>query len=246
MKRIIDKLFVLVGTIVFLIYAAPLVALILNAGNIFGMGVGIVLILIGMLFDKIIRLNKKLILIITAFLLVCATVFFSTWGVIYSQTKKPAEQNQTLVVLGCKVDGERPSLQLYNRALAGVEYLKENPDSKAILCGGTGNGENISEAECIKRIMIDNGIDEDRLILEDQSTSTEENIVFAKAIMADNDMDYNIVISTSDYHCYRAKIIAKKQGLNATTVASYANKYSLPTFYTREVFGVWVQWLKAI
>lgn len=246
MKRIIDKLFVAAGTIVFLIYAAPLVALILNAGNIAGMGAGVLLILIGLFFDKIKLLNKKITCIFLVAVLICTSLFATTLLLVVNQTKSQALPNQALVVLGCKVDGEKASLQLYKRAMAGVEYMQANPDSKAVLCGGMGNGESISEAECIRRIMLDNGIDESRLLLEDKSTSTEENLQLARIILEDNNIPLDVAISTSDYHCYRAKLIARRLGINATTIPSYADRFSRPTFYTREVFGVWVQWLKMI
>lgn len=246
MKNITKKLFIIVGIILLLIFAVPLSAGILNIGNMFGICVGVILIIIGRFLDKLLKLNR---IIIRAFCIIAVAglcLFTTTMGLIISGTHaKPTEQ-ATLIVLGCKVRGEEPSLQLYQRTKAGADYLNGNPDAVAILCGGQGNGENISEAECMKRIMQENGIDENRLYLEDKSTSTEENIMFAKNILDENHLDYNVVIATSDYHCYRAKLIAKKHGLRAAALPAYADKFTRPTFYTREVFGVWLQWLKAI
>lgn len=240
MKRLSKRILIVIGAIIFLIYACPLVAGILNLGNIFGMGVGAILILIGVFLEKLLKLNK---IIISAFLVVAiiGTALFSAtmFSVINATKVTLEEQHGPLIVLGCKVRGEAPSLQLYKRAMAGVEYLNMHPDEVGILCGGQGSDEKISEAECIKRIMLENGIDESRLFLEDKSTSTEENIEFAKQIIEDNNLESNVNIATSDYHCYRARLIAEKYGLSAHSIPAFADKFSRPTFYTREVFGVW-------
>lgn len=241
MKRLSKTILKAVGVIIFLIYSLPLLAGILNLGNAFGMGVGAVLILIGVLLERLLKLNK---IIISAFLVIAivGTALFSvTMTAIVKQTTKIDQESLsgTLIVLGCKVRGETPSLQLYKRAMVGVDYLNSHPNEHAILCGGQGSDEKISEAECIKRIMLENGIDESRLFLEDKSTSTEENIKFAKKIIDDNNLDTNVVIATSDYHCYRATLIAEKYGLIAEAVPAFADRFSRPTFYTREVFGIW-------
>lgn len=250
MQKPIKLLFQVLGVFIFLVFVAPLLAGILNIGNAFGMGVGAMLFAIGLFLDKIISFSKNKVgkILVSTFCIV-AIVGFSLFGATLTSVVKTAysiEENcgNTLVVLGCKVRGETPSLQLYKRALAGVDYLNANPDAVAVLCGGKGSDERISEAECIKRIMLENSIDESRLYVEDKSTSTEENLSFAKDIINQNDLDKSVVISTSDYHCYRARLIAKKMGMDAKTIPAHADRFSLPTFFTREVFGVWLQYLK--
>lgn len=245
MKKLSKTLLIIIGAIIFLIYACPLVAGILNLGNIFGMGVGIILILIGRFLDKLLKLHKAIISAFLVVVIVGTNLFSATMFSIIGATKVTEEkQSGTLIVLGCKVRGEQPSLQLYKRAMAGVEYLNNHPEANAILCGGQGSDEKISEAECIKQIMLENGIEESRLFLEDKSTSTDENIRFAKTIIEENNLDSNVVISTSDYHCYRAKLIAEKYGLIAESIPAFADRFSRPTFYTREVFGIWLLKLK--
>ena len=79
-----------------------------------------------------------------------------------------------IIVLGAHVDGTRMTLALLERARRALLYLEENPGTKAVLSGGKGDGENISEAEAMYRYLTGHGIDGDRLIREEESTSTKE------------------------------------------------------------------------
>lgn len=242
MRKASKIILLLLGGIIFFVYAMPLVAGILNAGNAFGMGLGLFLLLFGFLFE---RLGKAIISVVCILAIIGTSLFsFTLINVVNGREDAKENQTGTLIVLGCKVNGEAPSLQLYKRAKVGAEYLKAHPNEYAILCGGKGSDEQISEAECIKRVMLDEGIDESRLFIEDKSTSTFENLSFAKDILYENNLEANVVIVSSDYHCYRAKLIAKRVGLNANSIPAYADRFSLPTFYTREVFGVWLEYIK--
>ena len=64
-------------------------------------------------------------------------------------------ENATVIVLGCKVNGETPSKMLYDRSLSALEYLNENPEAVCIASGGQGKGEDISEAQAIYNILIE-------------------------------------------------------------------------------------------
>ena len=88
--------------------------------------------------------------------------------------------NEYAIILGAKVNGEVPSLSLRYRLDAALRYADEYPHVKFILSGGQGPGEHITEAEAMKRFLLDHGIKEERLLLEQQSTSTYENILFSK------------------------------------------------------------------
>lgn len=253
MQKIAKALLFLAGAVIFIIYALPLFAAILNIGNAFGMGVGIVLILCSVFIDAIIKLVKSawenkvlnaLVIVICVFAISFVSAFAVTMNSIVSYAKYTASDETTVVVLGCKVRGDTPSAMLYWRSSEAAKYLENNPNSVAILSGGKGDGENISEAECMFNIITDYGISEDRLFVEDKSTSTEENMRFSKEIIDDNNLSTDIAIATSDYHEKRASMIAKKNGLNSSSIPAYGDMYSRPTFYTREVFGVWLQYLR--
>lgn len=126
--------------------------------------------------------------------------------------------NDYAIILGAKVNGETPSLSLLYRLEAARDYALEYPQVTLVLSGGQGEGEHITEAEAMRRYLTENGIAEDRLVLETASTSTYENIQFSLAEIAE-EID-QITIITSDFHLTRAKWLAKGLGLEADVVAA--------------------------
>ena len=98
-----------------------------------------------------------------------------------------------LIVLGAGVYGEEPSPALRSRTETAIRYLNENPDTKAVLSGGQGPGEDISEAECMARLMRESGISEARIIKEEHSTTTVENIKNSYEIIGSTDLKVGIV-----------------------------------------------------
>lgn len=126
------------------------------------------------------------------------------------------------VVLGAKVNGEVPSMSLQHRLDAALAYALEQTHVRLILSGGQGSGEDISEAEAMRRYLTENGIAEERLIIEDQSTSTYENLAFS---LEKIDAEINgLTIITSDYHLARAKWLADTFELETDVVAAATPK----------------------
>lgn len=118
-----------------------------------------------------------------------------------------------VIVLGAGVNGDVPSLSLQNRLLAAQRWLTNHPDSKAILSGGQGPGENISEAQCMYQWLTQYGIAGERLLLEDQSRSTRENFKYSAALLqADNGgvLPEQVAVISSEYHLYRAGLLAEQ------------------------------------
>ena len=111
--------------------------------------------------------------------------FFAVEGLIIgsARTDSNAGEKKYIVVLGAAVLDDRPSLALIHRMEGAMKYLDANPDSIAILCGGQGNGENMAEADCMYNWLTEQGIDPARLIKEDRSTTTMENLQNAFAII---------------------------------------------------------------
>lgn len=150
-----------------------------------------------------------------------------------------------VIVLGAGVRGYEPSLSLVHRLQAVYEYLVTYPDSKAVLSGGKGPGEFISEAQCMFDWLTENGITPDRLIMEDKSTSTMENLTFSKALISSNGGDgVNVAVVSSPYHLCRAKYMARSIGLNPCGVPGSPGYpvYSLG-MYIREAFGLTHLWV---
>lgn len=155
---------------------------------------------------------------------------------------EPAAKCQYIVVLGAKVNGTSPSLSLSDRINAACTYLKENPDTIAILSGGQGNDEDISEAQCMFQQLTKRGIAEDRLWLEDKATSTWENIKFSLDIIEEKSGTRPAAIGllSSEYHLFRASLFAKDGGVEAIGIPAATSWVSLRiNYFAREVAGVW-------
>ncbi|WP_254771400.1 YdcF family protein [Psychrobacillus sp. OK028] len=131
--------------------------------------------------------------------------------------------NEYAIVLGAKVKkGNVPSLALQYRLDAALAYAKEFAHVRLVLSGGQGPDEDIEEAIVMKEFLLNNGIEENRLIIEDKATSTYENLLFSKEFIPDN--IHSVTIITSDYHLQRAKILASKLGWESDVVAAKTPK----------------------
>lgn len=159
--------------------------------------------------------NKKWLRITVAvFLAVCFVYFVIIEGLVISGMSAEGKQGlDYIIVLGAKVNGTVPSLALRCRIDRAYEYLRDNPSTVAIVSGGQGHGEDISEAEAMRRGLCERGIDESRIILEARSTSTEENLEFSYALIQDTTASVGIV--TNNFHVFRALSIAKNSHSNA-------------------------------
>ncbi len=150
----------------------------------------------------------------------------------------PVEDSKVLIVLGCRVRGYIPSLMLSARVRFAGEYLLAHPNCKAVLSGGQGADEMISEALCMKKLLIDMGVDEKRLFIEDRSKSTYENILFSKQIIEKNGLGSAVTIVTSDFHQLRSQYIAGKLGISATGIKVPTKPSSVPKHYIREFLAI--------
>lgn len=170
-------------------------------------------------------------------LLVLVTAAWETALMVRAARNKPPE-NTTAVVLGCSVKGRKPSRILRERLEAAYAYLAENPGACAVLSGGRGRGEEISEAECMFAYLTAKGIDQGRLFLEDASSTTRENLMFSKEILRQKGLGDRIAIITSEFHAYRAGEMAGKLGLESYSAPSRTCLLYLPTYYVRELYGI--------
>ena len=147
-----------------------------------------------------------------------------------------------IVVLGAGVRGIVPSLSLQERINAAYDYLTVNPDSIAVLSGGQGPGEEITEAACMYRELTQMGIEGNRLLLEESSTSTIENLMFSLDILEDKtgSRPQSIGVVSSEYHIFRAKLFAKRLGLEPVGIPGKVSWFPLClNYYSREVIAVW-------
>ena len=252
-SRMLRIIGVIIGIIFSLWFLLPfVVAGILNIGNMTGLAVSVLFSTYMIFMPKIHgwiqnmwEKNGLRWLLTGCGLLVVGIallVVIETACIIKANMKTPVE-NATAVVLGCRVYGERASMSLVERLEAAQKYLEENPEAVCVVSGGQGPGENISEAECMYRWLVARGIDGSRIYKEDKSTSTEENIAFSKEVIEENGLNENIAVITSEYHSYRATVIAEKHGLSYGTAPGQTAIWLFPTYYIRELYGILAEWI---
>ncbi len=163
----------------------------------------------------------------------------------YRETRNtPSEDTeQTMIVLGCGLEGKRPSQMLWRRLTAAQAYLQQHSDIPVIVSGGQGSDEIMSEAQCMKNWLTDHGISEERIFMEDRSASTYENLSFSGTVIAENSLPEKIIIVTNNFHSCRAAMIARKQGYSCTSVPASTTWWLFPVSVLREVFGIAKEWV---
>lgn len=147
-----------------------------------------------------------------------------------------------VIVLGAKLNGTAPSVSLQDRIRAADTYLKAHPDTIAILSGGQGLDEDISEAQCMFNELTTRGIDPARLWLEEKSTSTQENLRFTCDLIAEKtgSRPDTIGLISSEYHLFRAGIFAKDCGVTAIGIPAKTSWFSIKlNYFMREAAGIW-------
>ena len=132
----------------------------------------------------------------------------------------PPRDADCIVVLGAHVwmDG-RMSNALTYRCEAALAAWERGLAGDIIVCGAQGRDEPETEAAAMRRWMIERGVPEDRVIAEDRSLNTRENLQNARAIMAQRGLR-TAAVCTNDYHLTRALWIARDEGVEAVGIAA--------------------------
>ena len=172
-------------------------------------------------------------------------IIFAVYGALISgamafcASSAPAE-NATAVVLGAQVKPWGPSAILRGRINAAEKYLNENPDTCAVLTGGKGDDEPMSEAQSMFETLREKGIEENRLYLEDKATNTTENFEYSLEIIKENGLNEDLAIVTDGFHQLRARIICIQLGIkqNVGAVSADTSIKYLPVFAVREWFAL--------
>lgn len=233
--------------ILFITFLLPAFVGIINPGNILGFAFCIIMIfrtwgfkLYSSATASIKRHKWGIFLMNTVtviFIIGIAYVAFLTGLIINADHTKPSEDS-TVIVLGCQVQGSTPSLMLTNRLDAAYDYLTQHPNAKCIVTGGKGDGENLSEGQCMFNYLTNKGIPAERIYIEDKAVNTKENIKFSKAIIEEKGLSTNTAIVTDIFHQYRASKIVKNNGLDYGSVPAECVWFLIPTYYVRELIAI--------
>ena len=213
-----------------------------NIGLLPVAGLGAILLAYGIFFDKL--PYKKLIGAVIAFGLV-VILSFGSFLAVYGGRDTADYNEETVIILGCGIRGERVSVGLAKRLNKAAEYHEKNPDAIIIVSGGQGPQEDIPEALAMKRYLVEKGISEDKIIMEDKSTSTITNFRYSREIMEEKGLSLSTaVFVTNGYHVYRASSYAKDEGfIEISHLGTDIIWYTVPMNYMREMLAVVKMWI---
>ncbi len=243
--RAIPALVSFIGTVLFIV---PAFHGIVNVGNAAGTAVCGALTLIFVFFGRFCGAVSALWMTPGGRAAVCAISAAAVVGVILAAVisvfmlraanAPPPGNSTTLIVLGCKVKNGAPSLMLSRRIGAAYEYLGAHPESCAVVSGGKGSDELISEAQCMRDELVSMGIAPERIYMEDRSANTEENLRFSLDIIRREGLPGSVATVTDGFHQLRAGMIAKRLGTETFSVSARTPWWLAPTYWVREWFGV--------
>lgn len=159
-------------------------------------------------------------------------------------SKMPVKDADALIVLGGGVRGNIVTATVKSRLDTALGYLHKNKACKVVVSGGQGDGETSTEASVMAKYLTDRGIAPGRVLTEDRSTSTLENMLFSK-MMLDEAMDkaYRAIFVTNEFHIYRAGLTAQSVGLSAQGLSSPSPWYLLPNNFLRETLAIVRTWV---
>ena len=160
----------------------------------------------------------------------------------------PADRTMTVIVLGSRINGDRPSLMLARRLGAAAEYLKKHDGAVCVVSGGQGRDEQFTEAQVMAAYLEELGVDPARVFQEGASTNTRENLSFSLAIMQSEGIcgDHpEAAIATDAFHQLRASIFSSSLGIESYSLPSGTPWGLLPSYWARELIALPVAWFQA-
>lgn len=160
---------------------------------------------------------------------------------------EPEKDKDYLIVLGCAIrrDGT-PTPLLRGRLERALRFARDQEAQTGrapifVLSGGQGADETVSEAECMRRWLAEQGVPEERMLLEDRSTDTAENMAFSKELIFARDPAARVAFSTDKFHVFRAGLKARRVKLRAVGMGSKSKWYFWPNAAVREFVGLLTQ-----
>lgn len=147
-------------------------------------------------------------------------------------------RSDCIIILGCSVYGTVPSPFLTARIEEGLRLYNEGYGKYIIVSGGQGINEEISEAEAMKRYLLSKGMDPSRIIKEDKSRDTMQNLTNSKKIM--NQMNFkSAVIVSNKFHLKRSLLIAKEIGIEASSSGVFVARHRFQEYlgFAREILA---------
>lgn len=219
--------------VVFMLKSGSRFYLVWGVGGVFF--IGIALVLHFGIWDRIPPMLRR---IFGMAVLIGVVLFVIVEGLILSRFHDKGKENlDYIIVLGAQMKPAGPSAVLQFRLDAAYDYLTENDNTICILSGGQGSNEPCSEAEGMYQYLIGKGISPERLMMEDRSTDTSENIAYSMTLIGRKDVSVGIV--TNNFHVFRGVRLAKAAGFtDVCGIAARSNVYFQLNNMVREFCGI--------
>lgn len=185
------------------------------------------------------RRHPQWLKIIVSLILAGIIMFSSLLGVVlYGAYDHISGQPAVMIVLGCQVRSSGPSILLQDRLDRALLYLKENPEMTVVVSGGQGPDEPTTEAQAMANYLIENGMEEDRILLEEESHNTAQNFEYSKKLLERENIDYSkgILVVSNGFHLSRSRMLAERVGFDhiSTLAAPCSHLPSKLYMYVRE------------
>lgn len=181
--------------------------------------------------------SGKIVLVILILLLLQFLVIESL--IIFGGRPDTEVHTDYLLIPGAGLNGNSVSPCLKSRLDAGLHYLQKYTEVIVVVSGGSENSGNMTEAEVMREYLLNEGIDESRILLEPNATNTMENFRFARELIEKKTGKpvSDITFATNNFHILRAKMLAGRNNLNAHAITADTG-FAHPIFYIQEYFAL--------
>lgn len=190
---------------------------------------------IGNLGKDVIGTTLYAVISFTAVYVLALMAMYTLSGILNLIHLKKKRKADYIIVLGSGILGTKVPPLLAARIDRGIELLLCNPDARIIMSGGQGPGEDIPESEAMAFYALERGVDIERIMMEQKSVSTEENLRFSRELMVKENP--SIIVVTTAYHVFRALILARQQGMKCVGFGAKTKWYFTLNALIREFAG---------
>ena len=238
-----SKIIVLIGAVITVYGLLLCIMSNINLGVVLVAALGIAVLGIGFFYGTLSKLKHM------RFFRICKVVFVILLGfeialisflAIYGLSDNADYSDDAVIVLGAGIRGDKVTIPLKLRLDKAIEYHRKNPDALIVVSGGKGLQEIVTEAYAMEKYLLENGVDKNKIIKEEQSTSTSENMKFSKEILdSQQDGDYSVVVITNHFHIFRAAVMAEDTGFKKVGhIHAGLQWYNLMPCFMRESLAV--------
>ena len=182
---------------------------------------------------------KRLLALALALVLAGALTFAVLLGLVLSGAHDDVDGNpQVIILLGCQVREDGPSVLLRDRLDEALAYWEDHEDTLIVVSGGQGSNEPTTEARAMADYLEERGVEWDQILLEDRSHNTAQNLRYSRALLeeAGEDLSGGVIVVSNGFHLTRARMLAQRAGFDqvSTLAAPTSHLPSRLQMYIRE------------